>query len=50
VDFGVPFHSLLKANPPVYKPEECPLCAQGIPVEAPGLKGLKLESAARKTK
>jgi orotate phosphoribosyltransferase len=49
-DFGVPFHSLLDVNPPVYKPEECPMCAKGMPVEAPGMKGLKLEASAKKSK
>jgi orotate phosphoribosyltransferase len=41
VDFGVPFESLLKLDLPVYDPEDCPLCKQGIPAEKPGSRGLK---------
>ncbi|PLV57402.1 orotate phosphoribosyltransferase [Thermotoga sp. SG1] len=41
VDFGVPFESLLKLDLPVYEPNDCPLCKQGIPAEKPGSKGLK---------
>jgi len=41
VDFGVPFESLLKLELPVYEPEDCPLCKQGIPAEKPGSRGLK---------
>jgi orotate phosphoribosyltransferase len=32
----VPFHSLLPMTLPTYKPEACPLCAQGVPVVKPG--------------
>ena len=36
VDFGFPLFSCLKAVTPAYKPEECPLCAAGIPLTRPG--------------
>jgi orotate phosphoribosyltransferase len=36
VDFGVPRFSLLSLEVKSYKPEECPLCRQGIPVVKPG--------------
>ncbi|MBI4835067.1 MAG: orotate phosphoribosyltransferase [Planctomycetes bacterium] len=39
--FNVKFNALLKVNPPIYKPEECPLCKKGIPVAKPGSRGLK---------
>jgi orotate phosphoribosyltransferase len=32
----VPFAALAAMTPPTYKPEACPLCAQGIPVTKPG--------------
>jgi len=35
-DFGVPFFSLLQMDITTYRPEECPLCQQGIPVNKPG--------------
>lgn len=33
---SVPFFALAKLDFATYKPEDCPLCAQGIPVEKPG--------------
>ena len=33
---GVPFVSLLRMYLPTYEPEQCPLCAQGLPVVKPG--------------
>lgn len=39
--FPVEFHALLKVNPPIYPPSECPLCKQGIPANTPGARGLK---------
>jgi len=36
VDFGVPFFSCLKAPTVTYPPEQCPLCAAGIPLVRPG--------------
>lgn len=35
-DVGVPRISLVSMNVPSYKPEECPLCAQGIEAVKPG--------------
>jgi orotate phosphoribosyltransferase len=32
----VPFAALAAITPPTYKPDACPLCAQGIPVTKPG--------------
>lgn len=32
VDFGVPLFSCLKTAAPTYLPEQCPLCAAGIPL------------------
>jgi orotate phosphoribosyltransferase len=36
VTFDVPFHALLDIDLPTYQPEDCPLCAQGLPVVKPG--------------
>ncbi len=36
VDFGVPKFSLLTLEVKNYKPEECPLCKQGVPLVKPG--------------
>ena len=36
VDFGVPLFSCYKLSLPTYAPEECPLCAQGLPLTKPG--------------
>ena len=36
VRFDVPFHALLNIDLPTYEPEQCPLCAQGLPVVKPG--------------
>ena len=36
IDFGVPSHTLVSLNVPIYDPETCPLCAKGLPVEKPG--------------
>lgn len=36
IDFGVPSYALVRLSVPAYEPEQCPLCAQGIPVEKPG--------------
>jgi orotate phosphoribosyltransferase len=35
-EIGVPQFSLLSMEIPTYKPEECPLCKQGIPATKPG--------------
>jgi orotate phosphoribosyltransferase len=34
--FDVPFASLLDVDLPTYEPNDCPLCAQGLPVMKPG--------------
>jgi len=33
---GVPFTSLIEIALPTHEPDECPLCAQGLPVVKPG--------------
>ncbi|SDB97153.1 orotate phosphoribosyltransferase [Melghirimyces thermohalophilus] len=35
-DFSVPFRSLIEQTIDSYDPADCPLCAQGVPVEKPG--------------
>ncbi len=35
-DFGVPSFSCLRSITPVYKPQDCPLCAAAIPLVKPG--------------
>jgi len=32
----LPYHALLTVDFPVWEPERCPLCRQGVPVEKPG--------------
>jgi orotate phosphoribosyltransferase len=34
--FDVPFASLLEMSLPTYEPDQCPLCANGLPVIKPG--------------
>jgi orotate phosphoribosyltransferase len=34
--FDVPFKALLQMQLPTYEPDQCPLCAQGLPVVKPG--------------
>jgi orotate phosphoribosyltransferase len=36
VDFGVPLASLLELEIESFEPENCPLCATGIPAIKPG--------------
>ncbi|TDA66896.1 MAG: orotate phosphoribosyltransferase [Clostridia bacterium] len=36
VDLGVPAVTLISVSFATYRPEECPLCRQGLPVEKPG--------------
>ena len=36
IDFGVPFYSLVQMDLAAYKPDECPLCKDGIPLVKPG--------------
>lgn len=40
VDFGIPFEAVLRTEVISYPPEECPLCAQGIPAVKPGSRSL----------
>jgi orotate phosphoribosyltransferase len=41
--FGLRFNSIIKIDPPVYPPDNCPLCQKGIPTEKPGSRGLVLK-------
>jgi orotate phosphoribosyltransferase len=34
IDFGVPFKALARLEFPTYAPRNCPLCAQGVPLQA----------------
>jgi orotate phosphoribosyltransferase len=36
VSLGVPFVSLIEIELPTHEPDQCPLCAQGLPVVKPG--------------
>ena len=36
LEFDVPLFSCLRWATPAYKPEECPLCADGVPLTRPG--------------
>lgn len=40
IDFGVRFSSVIKLEVPTFKPEECPLCKEGIEIEKPGSRGI----------
>ena len=37
----VPFFSCIEMDISIYKPRECPLCREGIPVVKPGSRGMK---------
>jgi orotate phosphoribosyltransferase len=37
----VPFHALLPMDVKTYAPEDCPLCAQGVPVVKPGSRAVR---------
>ena len=41
VDFGVPQVSTLKLEVVSYKPDDCPICKEGIPVVKPGSRKIK---------
>lgn len=41
VDFGIPFEAVLRTEVVSFPPEECPLCADGIPSVKPGSHSLK---------
>lgn len=36
VDFGLPQSSIIQLNIQAFEPQECPLCAQGVPAIKPG--------------
>ena len=36
IEFGVPSHAVVRLALPTYEPDECPLCAKGVPVVKPG--------------
>lgn len=38
--FPVPFRSIAQLSLPVYEQEACPLCRSGVPIDAPGSRGL----------
>ncbi len=39
-DFGVPKKVLLRLEAPVWEPDACPLCREGLELEAPGSRHL----------
>ncbi|MBI4307861.1 MAG: orotate phosphoribosyltransferase [Chloroflexi bacterium] len=36
VDLGVPFFACVRLDLPAYSPDQCPLCAQGVPLKSLG--------------
>ncbi len=38
--FDVPCHALLTISARTYRPDECPMCAEGIPIVKPGTRGM----------
>ncbi|MFA5793807.1 MAG: orotate phosphoribosyltransferase [Candidatus Brocadiia bacterium] len=38
---GYKYNAVIRVSPPIYKPDQCPLCKQGIPAVKPGSRGLK---------
>jgi orotate phosphoribosyltransferase len=36
IDFGVPYHTVVRLTLPTYQPDDCPLCKRGQPVTKPG--------------
>ena len=36
INFGLPHHALVEIALPTYEADNCPLCAQGIPITKPG--------------
>jgi orotate phosphoribosyltransferase len=38
--FDVPCHALLTVSARTYSPDECPMCAEGIPIVKPGTRGI----------
>ena len=45
----VPFRALLDMSLPTYQPEQCPLCAQGVPVAKPGSRPTREGQSARES-
>jgi len=41
VDFGVPYKAVLSVNVESFEPDNCPICAKGIPVVKPGSRNIK---------
>ncbi|HMA62255.1 MAG TPA: orotate phosphoribosyltransferase [bacterium] len=41
IDFGVDYHPLVKMDIPTYKPEDCPLCNDGVEITSRGRTGKK---------
>lgn len=39
--FNIPLKALVKISPPVYAPENCPLCKKGVVLEKPGSRSIK---------
>ncbi len=35
-ELGVPLHALVDLSLPTYRPDQCPLCASGVPLTKPG--------------
>lgn len=44
LNFGVPFHALIKLDIETYSPDFCPLCQNGIPLIKPGSRKTKTET------
>ena len=42
VNFGVPKYAVHQIPVVVYKPEECPMCKKGVPIDRPGSRKKKL--------
>lgn len=45
INFGAEFFPLMKMDVPVYQPDACPLCKDGIPIEKPGSR--KIDGTAK---
>ena len=41
VDFGVPYKAVLSVKVESFEPDNCPICAKGIPVVKPGSRNIK---------
>lgn len=46
VDFGLPLVSVLQLDIETFEPEDCPLCAQGIPAVKPGSRTTSIPNAS----